>query len=157
MKLHPKTINDRAVEQRGEDRRRFSRHTLFGTLFINRRHNSRRQEDLLNSYVDWYGPWPLIATLMIILMCCLDAFFTLVLISHGALEMNVFMDWLIQRNIQAFAVVKIAVTSLALVVLVMHFNFRIYRIFAVRYLMYALVPVYMLLIAHEINLLYKVV
>jgi hypothetical protein len=94
---------------------------------------------------------------MIILMCCLDAFFTLILISNGAVEMNFFMDWLIKRDVQTFAVVKMAVTSLALVILVMHFNFRIYRIIAVRYLMYALVPVYMALIAHEINLLQQVV
>ena len=42
---------------------------------------------------------------------------------------------------------------LALIVLVMHFNFRIYRFIAVRYLIYALVPMYSLLIAHEINML----
>jgi len=38
-------------------------------------------------------------------------------------------------------------------VLVMHFNFRIYRVLTVRYLMYVLMPLYALLIAHEINLL----
>ena len=35
----------------------------------------------------------------------------------------------------------------------MHINFRIYRIVSVRYLMYALIPAYSLLIAHEIKLL----
>ena len=157
MKLLPRAIDDRAIEHRRDDRRRFTWRTLFGTLFVSRRRNSRREEDLYNSYIDWYGPWPLIATVLITMMCCLDAFFTLILISNGAVEMNIFMDWLIQRDIQTFAVVKMAVTSVALVVLVMHFNFRIYRVIAVRYLMYALVPVYMALIAHEINLLQQVV
>ena len=157
MKLIARAIDDRAIEHRCDDRRRYTWRTLFGTLFVHRRRNPRREEDLLNSYVDWYGPWPLVATVLITMMCCLDAFFTLLLISNGAVEMNIFMDWLIQRDIQTFAVVKMAVTGLALVVLVMHFNFRIYRIIAVRYLMYALVPVYMALIAHEINLLQQVV
>jgi hypothetical protein len=49
-----------------------------------------------------------------------------------------------------------AMTGIALIVLVMHFNFRIYKVIAVRYLVYALVPLYMLLIAHEINLLYQI-
>lgn len=157
MKLLVGTTDDRAIEKRRDDRRRYTWRTLFGTLFVSRRRNPRREEDAFNSYIDWYGPWPLIATVMIIMMCCLDAFFTLVLISNGAVELNIFMDWLIKRDIQTFAVVKMAVTSLALVVLVMHFNFRIYRVIAVRYLMYALVPVYMALIAHEINLLQQVV
>jgi hypothetical protein len=157
MKLIPQAIDERAIEKRRDDRRRFTGRTLFGTLFVRRRRTPRREEDQLNSYVDWYGPWPLIATVLIILMCCLDAFFTLILVSHGAVEMNILMDWLIQRDIQTFAVVKMAVTSLALVVLVMHFNFRIYRFIAVRYLIYALVPAYMALIAHQINLLQQVV
>lgn len=157
MKLIARTIDDRAIEHRRDDRRRFTCQTLFGTLFVRRRRDPRREEDLLNSYIDWYGPWPLVATVMIISMCCLDAFFTLLLISNGAVEMNFLMDWLIKRDIQTFAVVKMSVTSLALVILVMHYNFRIYRVIAVRYLMYALVPVYMALIAHEINMLQQIV
>jgi hypothetical protein len=38
----------------------------------------------------------------------------------------------------------------------MHFNFRIYKFVAVRYLMYALVPLYSLLILHEINMLAQI-
>ena len=89
----------------------------------------------------------------IVLMSCLDAFFTLILINNGAVEMNVFMDWLINKDIQTFTAVKVATTSLALIVLLMHHNFRVYRIFVVRYLMYALVPMYMVLISYEIMLL----
>ncbi len=157
MKPTPPGIDEQTVEYRGKDRRRYSLRTVYGSLFINRRRNIRRQDELLNSYIDWYGPWPLIASILIILMCCLDAFFTLLLINNGAMEMNILMDWLIKKDIQTFAAVKMAVTSLALLVLVMHFNFRIYRIFAVRHLMYALVPMYMALIAHEINMLQQII
>ena len=115
---------------------------------------SRRTGDHFNSYIDWYGHWPLAATFSIILLCFADAFLTIVLLSKGAVELNILMDWLIQHDVRTFAVVKMSVTGLALVVLVMHFNFRIYRIIAVRYLMYALVPMYSLLIAHELRMLY---
>lgn len=147
------TVEEGAVELRRHDRRRLSVKTFLGTLFINRRREIRREEDQLNSYIDWYGPWPLVATTSIILMSCLDAFFTLILINNGAVEMNVFMDWLIQKDFQTFTTVKIVATSLAIIVLLLHLNFRVYRIFVVRYLMYAMVPMYMALIIYEITLL----
>ncbi|NNJ94822.1 MAG: hypothetical protein HKP57_08780 [Halobacteria archaeon] len=141
------------TEQRLTERRSTSLSTIHGTLFRNRRRVSRRDGDHLDSYVDWYGHLPLAATVSIILLCFADAFLTTVLISAGAVELNILMDWLIQRNIQLFAVVKMAVTGVALVVLVMHFNFRIYRFIAVRYILYALVPAYSLLIYHELSML----
>ncbi len=141
------------TEQRLTDRRSTSLSTIQGTLFKNRRRVSRRDGDHLDSYVDWYGHLPLVATVSIILLCFADAFLTTVLISAGAVELNTLMDWLIQHDIQLFAAVKMAVTGVALVVLVMHFNFRIYKFLAVRYILYALVPVYSLLIYHELSML----
>jgi hypothetical protein len=156
MDMTHKSLDNRAVERRGDERRRFSMRTLFGALFLYRRRNSRRHQEAVNSYTDWYGPWPLIAALIIIILCVVDAFLTLILLGKGAVELNIFMDLLIKMDIQLFTIVKMAMTGIALIVLVMHFNFRIYKVIAVRYLVYALVPLYMLLIAHEINLLYQI-
>jgi hypothetical protein len=77
----------------------------------------------------------------------------MVLLSKGAVELNGLMDYLIQKDIQLFAVVKMSVTGVALIVLVLHFNFRIYKYIAVRYLIYGLVPLYSLLIFHELTML----
>ena len=63
------------------------------------------------------------------------------------------MDWLIQKDTHMFVVVKMSMTGVALIILVMHFNFRIYKYIAVRYLIYALVPLYSLLIFHELTML----
>ena len=153
MKSQIEQGNEQEQQARGDERRKHSLWTLHGALFKSRRHGSRRAGEHINNYVDVYGHWTLIATITIILLCCTDAFLTIVLLSNGAVEMNVLMDWLIQRDIRSFAVVKIGVTSLALIVLVMHLNFRIYKIIAVRYLIFALVPMYSLLIAHELNML----
>jgi hypothetical protein len=151
--LHDDSAIDSAIERRYQDRRRFSLQALFGALFTLRRRRSRRKDDRLNNYTDWYEPWPLVASVVIILLSSLDAFLTLILLNHGAVELNVLMEWLIIMDIRTFAAVKIAVTGLALVILVLHFNFHIYRVVPVRYLMYALMPIYAFLIAHEINLL----
>jgi hypothetical protein len=144
----------KTLEQRAIDRRRPDWRTLYGALFMNRRRNTRRDGDHIDSYIDWYGHMPLFATVTIILLCFADAFLTTVLISKGAVELNIFMDWLIQRDIHMFAVVKMAVTGMALVILVMHLNFRVfYKYIAVRYVLYAMVPAYSLLIYYELTML----
>lgn len=153
VNLDTKQADSRAIEQRHEERRNTSARTLLGALRFQRRRIHRRDNDHVNQYIDWYGHWPFAATLLITLLCFADAFLTIVLLGKGAVELNIFMDWLIQRDVHTFTIVKMALTGTALVLLVMHFNFRIYRFIAVRYLIYALVPVYSLLILHEINLL----
>jgi hypothetical protein len=142
-------------ELRTADRRTLSRSTFHGALFKTRRRQNRRAGDQLNHYLDWHGHKPLIATLVIILLCFADAFLTTVLLDKGAVEANILMDWLIQKDLHIFTLVKMGVTGAALLVLVMHFNFRIYRYISVRFLMYALIPVYLLLILHELNMLHS--
>lgn len=144
------------VEQRRIDRRKTTIHSFIGSCIFHRRREHRRGGDSLNNYIDWYGPWPLVATLLILLMCFADAFLTLILLENGAVELNIFMDWLIKRDVYTFTVAKMLITGLALFILVMHFNFRVYKLITVRYLMYALVPLYSLLIAYEINMLMSI-
>jgi len=141
------------MERRISDRRQHSWATFHGTLFLSRRADTRRDGDHHDSYIDRYGHKLLIASVSIILLCFADAFFTTILLSRGAVELNLIMDWFIQRDIHMFAAVKMAVTGAALVVLVLHFNFRIYKIIAVRYVLYGLVPLYSLLLMHELHML----
>jgi hypothetical protein len=149
----PESTDEELPDQRQLDRRQPSLKTLLGSLRHSRRRNSRREDDHLDSYTDWYGHWPFAATLIIILLCFADAFLTIVLLSKGAVELNTLMDWFIQKDTYMFTVVKMSMTGTALIVLVMHFNFRIYKYIAVRYLIYALVPLYSLLIFHELRML----
>ncbi|MGB5717681.1 MAG: DUF5658 family protein [Gammaproteobacteria bacterium] len=153
MSQPPETTNEQSTDQRLHDRRQPSLKTVFGSLRYYRRRHLRRDDDQLNSYTDWYGHWPFAATVIIILLCFADAFLTIVLLSKGAVELNGLMDWLIQKDTHIFTVVKMSMTGAALIVLVMHFNFRIYKYVAVRYLIYALVPLYSLLIFHELTML----
>lgn len=154
MSLPPQTTEQQSSSnQRLYDRRQPSLKTLLGSLKHYRRRHLRRDDDKQNSYTDWYGHWPFAATLIIILLCFADAFLTIVLLSKGAVELNGLMDWLIQKDTHIFTVVKMSMTGVALIVLVMHFNFRIYKYVAVRYLIYALVPLYSLLIFHELTML----
>jgi hypothetical protein len=153
MSSNQPNTGTRFVEQRRSDRRCHSWATFHGSLFHNRRRQFRRSDDHVNAYQDWHGHVPLAATVLIILLCFADAFFTTILLSEGAVEMNIFMDWLLSKNIHAFTIVKMAVTGIALIVLVMHYNFRIYRFIAVKYVIFALIPTYSLLILYELRML----
>lgn len=155
MTNHFETVDDKA-ERRGKDRRKTTIKSFIGSFIRHRRRNHRRGNENLDNYIDWYGPWPLVATVLILLLCFADAFLTLILLDNGAVELNIFMDWLIKQDAYTFTVAKMLITGLALLILVMHFNFRVYKLITVRYLMYALVPLYSLLIAHEINMLMQI-
>ena len=50
MNMTHKSLDDRAVERRDGERRRFTIRTLFGALFLYRRRNFRRHQDMTNSY-----------------------------------------------------------------------------------------------------------
>ena len=156
MKPESGMTDENDAERRAQTRRRFTAVTVMGALFKQRRRHIRRDLDQINSYIDWYGPWPFLASIVIIVLSFSDALLTMILLNNGAIEMNVLMDWLIKKDVRTFAITKMFVTGLAIIVLVMHFNFTVYRIIAVRYLMYALVPVYVLLIAHEFNMLSQI-
>ena len=156
MISQPETLDDRALEQRNQERRKPSLKMLLGALTQHRRRNPRRANDHIDSYTDWYGHWPFAASFTIITLCFTDALLTMILLSKGAVELNGLMDYLIQKNIQLFTVVKMSVTGVALIILVLHFNFRVYKYIAVRYLIYGLVPLYSLLIFHELNMLAKI-
>lgn len=153
MDLQEQELDALDADLRLYDRRRPSLATLHGALFKSRRRHARREEDKFNNYLDWHGYKPVLAILVITLLCFADAFLTTILLGKGAVEVNIFMDWLIQKDLHVFTIVKMAVTGTALLVLIMHSNFMVYRYITVRHIIYALVPLYTLLILHELNML----
>lgn len=87
---HSDTDVSEAAEQRNRsDRRRrptpmFSRYVLRG----GRRHKVRRDDEREGAFVDVHGAFVLLVVLAIIALNLLDAFFTLLFLSHGGVELN---------------------------------------------------------------------
>ncbi|MEA2080657.1 MAG: DUF5658 family protein, partial [Pseudomonadota bacterium] len=115
------------------------------------RRHARRSEH--NYYLDWYDPKLVFTAIAVLLMSCLDALFTLTLLSRGAYEANYFMARLLETSDELFVAVKLAVTAIGIVFLLMHAHFQVLRIVSGRRLLQALVPVYGLLIGYELILL----
>jgi hypothetical protein len=68
--------------------------------------------------VDWHAPQWLAAALVVLLLSLADTFLTLVLVHHGAIEVNPLMAPLVLGSGQGFAFLKLALTASAVTVLV---------------------------------------
>jgi len=148
--LPPGVADDR---RSGEDRRKWSLSTFMSASSKRRRREGRRLQDQHLGYVDWYEPKLLYVVLGILILSFVDAVLTLNLLKIGAVEVNSFMAFLIEKDIQLFAWTKMALTGLCLVVLAAHANFRWLRMFRVERTLHLILPAYALLITYELVLL----
>ncbi len=135
------------------DRRSHSLRTLTycGIKGRGRRRIARR--DKHDYYLDWYEPRLVLTGLAVLLMSCLDAMFTLTLLSRGAYEANYLMAMLLEIDQALFVTAKIGITAAGVMFLLMHSHFRVLRMFNGRKLLQWMVPVYGLLISYELVLL----
>lgn len=143
-----------SVERReSEDRRHHSWRTLVycGLRGRGRRHQARRLDH--NYYLDRYTPRLVMTGLLVLLLSCVDAMFTLVLLSKGAYEANHLMAALLNLGTHPFVITKIVVTAIGVLFLLAHAHFRILRVTSGKRLLELLVGAYTLLIGWELLLL----
>ena len=110
---------DRAIEQRMIcDRRNFSWRTVYYGFMRSRRHILRREQDADVLFLDWHHPWLFFLAVGTMLMSCLDAFMTLLLLERGMIEANPFMAAILGQGTTAFAASKMAMTGTGILILV---------------------------------------
>ncbi len=137
------------------DRRRISR-TLIDKYHFGlggRRQICRRAEDRANTYRDRYAARDVLLIAAIVALSSLDAFLTLALVENGAIEMNALMRSLIDEDVRAFALAKISLTSLSVLLLVIHRDFYLFRAIRVGSLLLLVLAFYSGLILYELSLL----
>jgi hypothetical protein len=141
-------------DRRLNDRRRFSLRTLVCSLTKGRRRTLRRGSDrYFGGYVDRYESRLLFSAVGILLLSFTDAALTLTLLRLGAVELNTFMAVLIETDVRVFIAGKTFITLASLLLLVVHYRFRVFRHLRVSYIIYFFLSVYTLLIAYELTLL----
>jgi hypothetical protein len=118
-----------------------------------RRRGGRRATDLRYAIVDWYSPRLLIPVFTILGLCVLDGMLTVMLMQHGAYEVNPFMALFLPQNLLWFAMVKLALTGAGLCVLVACSRMRLFRRVPGEFFVYAVLGIYMCLIAYELRML----
>ena len=139
--------------RQGPDRRHRTLRSLLHGNFYPRRRNPRREDDASLTAVDWHHPQWLGVAIVILLLSCADAVFTLTLIGHGAYEANPIMAPLVARSPLAFTLVKIGLTGGGVVLLTLLARMRVFRRVPVSLLLYALLTAYAVLVIYESHLL----
>ncbi len=141
---------DGVDRRRGTDRRNRARLSWAMFTFNGQRVTSRRAQDHINTYVDRYDAKLSAVTVAIIILCVLDAAFTLQLISSGiAVEANPVMAAVMMHSTEMFLITKFAMTGLCLMLLVLHVNFQVLRI-KVLHVLYGFLGMYAILIKYEL-------
>ena len=111
--------NESSKQRRGGDRRVNRWPSLKHLLFGGRRVNIRREEDRKQiRFLDHYPATIFGPALLIIFLSVLDAFLTLFLLSHGAVEVNPVMNFCLAHGPIFFMVTKYLFTSIAVILLV---------------------------------------
>ena len=146
-------LSGASSERRQVDRRKRVVRSLFYGSFHPRRRGARRDGENNLTSVDWHHPqWLAIATLILLLSCC-DAFLTLMLMSHGAYEMNPFMAPLVKGSAVGFALVKIGMTAVGVVFLTLLARGRTFGRLRVGVILYSVLVLYGTLIFYEFRML----
>jgi hypothetical protein len=141
-----------AERRRGPDRRRTTLRTFIQGGFTPRRRHGRRADEQ-HLPIDWHEPHLLFLALSILLLNVADAFLTLTLISMGATEANPVMAFVLDQHPDLFAVVKMGLTGLGVLVLVAVARTRLFRIMRVATLLHGLLAAYAALIFYEWQML----
>ena len=118
-----------------------------------RRRAGRRATDARYAIVDWYSPRLLIPVLTILGLCVLDGMLTVMLMQHGAFELNPLMALFLPHNLLWFAFVKLALTGAGLCVLVACSRMQLFSKIPGEFFVYAVLGIYMWLIAYELRML----
>jgi hypothetical protein len=139
-----------ATERRAavERRTRTLRALLYGNLKPRRR-DARRDMDAGFAAVDWHQSRWLAVALLIVVLSCVDAFFTLTLLADGAYEANPFMATLLDGSPQWFALAKIGLTSLGVILLTVVARTRAFGRIPVGFVLYTVLLGYATLVAYE--------
>ena len=144
---------DGAQTHRGADRRKRVLWSLVYGSFHPRRRGPRRAGDTSLTAVDWHHPqWLAIGTL-IVACSGADAFLTLVLIGQGAYEMNPFMAPLVGGSAVTFALVKVGLTAVGVLLLTQLARLRTFGRIPVGVILYSVLAIYGTLIFYEFRLL----
>lgn len=156
MRVTPACENEknRAGERRAvvERRTRTWYALVHGSLYP-RRLGPRREGDASFVAVDWHDAQWLAIAMLILVMSCADAMLTLMLVQRGAYEANPFMAPLVHGSALAFAVVKVGLTGLGVIVLTALARLRAFGRMPIGAVLYAVLIGYGVLIVYELWML----
>ena len=145
----------RGLERRSRPERR---HRIWWAFFWSsirprRRRVARLADDGRFQPTDWHGAHLWAVSLSILILSLVDAFLTVTLMSGGAIEVNPIMAAVMGHDIGVFAILKIAMTGVCVMLMVFLARYRFMRVVRVEVLLYGVLLTYLFLVGHEMGML----
>lgn len=134
------------------DRRRMSVRSILQGAFRPRRRAGRRASDQ-DTPIDWHHPHLMFLSLAMLALSVADAFLTVTLLNNGAEEANPLLALFVTRYPSLFAVVKMGLTGVGIVLLVAVAQSRLFRVIPGKLVFQGLVLAYLALVIYEAWLL----
>lgn len=103
--------------------------------------------------LDWHDSGLFLLAVSIMIMSCMDAFFTLRILALGGEELNMAMQVMLDVSTMAFLVIKYSATGIGVVVLVACARMRLGGLLRVRRVLHGVTAIYAALIIYELYLL----
>jgi hypothetical protein len=145
------------VERRsGIERRRHSLQAYWHGAKSPRRRSGRRATDILYPIIDWHSPRVFTWVMAILTLCVCDGVLTVLLMSHGATELNPFMALFVPHSLGWFAAIKLTLTSAGTLVLVACSQMKLFRAIPGELLLGAIFVAYLALVSYELHLVERV-
>jgi hypothetical protein len=136
------------------DRRRQKLRALLIGGFRARRRHARRQGSTAVTALDWHPPRWFAVALLILTLSLIDSLLTLVLLDHGAIEINPVMRYFIEEGGAVFALVKLGLTGSCITLLIVTTRSRAFGRTPAGSILYLTVLIYASLVGYEVCLLH---
>ena len=150
------SIQDEGNRRVQRERRQANLRSGFYALVMRRRKGDRRRgHSNENIYIDVYGPKIMLGALLVMILCVLDAFFTLLLLERGSSELNPFLAWMLEIDVMWFYSSKYVITAICVLWVVIHKQFNVFGIKG-RHVMLGTIVTYMTLITYQLSMLLEV-
>ena len=121
---------------------------------MGRRRCPQRDDELCRPYyTDVYGPGLLVVILLIVSLCATDAGLTILILQKGGVELNPLMVWLLESSSRTFFTTKFFLTSVCLMIMLMHVNYRLFNKVTMHHVLISILGLYAVLIGYELSLL----
>jgi len=147
------TAHSHQPHRRSGERRQARLLSFFYGFYRAQRAGDRRNVRVAQpSYVDIHDAFTYALVLMIMLFCVADAYLTLLLIEHGARELNPILAWALEKDALLFYGTKYSLTTISVVLLIQHKHFMFFGIRAFNLLIGVLLA-YAALITYQLSML----
>jgi Fe2+ transport system protein B len=142
-------------KRRIPDRRHYPTKPLSRYSLKGLRSKSRRAGEDKDYYVDRYEPRYFVLITLILLLCILDAYYTLKILQAGGKELNPFMLHIMDKNPVLALVIKYLITAGGIGILIIFKNFVVFGRVRVSSLISVVFLLYLFLVIFEISFYYS--